>query len=58
LKETKTSMDVHFFLFILLLVIDLQRRMKAMMSTLQCSPDEQTILTLVQKDDATTMQVN
>jgi hypothetical protein len=51
-------MYVHFFLFILLLVIDLQRRMKAMMSTFQCSPDEQTILTLVQKDDATTMQVN
>jgi hypothetical protein len=32
--------------------------MKAMMSTFHCRPDEETVLTLVQKDDATTVKVN
>jgi hypothetical protein len=58
LKETKRSMFVHFFHFVLFLVSDVQRRMKAVMSTFQCRHDEETILTLVQKDDVTTVQVN
>jgi hypothetical protein len=51
-------MFVHFFHFVLFLVSDVQRRMKVVMSTFQCRHDEETILTLVQKDDVTTVQVN